>query len=357
MNQEKWVVGTSPHVHSGDSVPQVMQTVIWALMPAAALSVLVFGWAALLVMIVTTLSAVLTEEVVTRMRGRSSAIGDRSAALTGLLLAMTLPPHTPWWVCVVGGAFAILIGKHLYGGLGHNPFNPALISRVFLLISFPVEMTYWPHPTPLFGDSGLSLSQAFGVVFGGHYPPGMIVDAITGATPLGQYRVEVGLGKSVQEALGGSYGFDYFKATGGMIGGSLGETSAVLLLLGGFYMMYRRLFTWHVPVSMLVGCLAPATIFYLVNPDRYPDPFFHLITGGLILGAFFMATDMVTSPVTARGQLIFGACCGLLTYIIRTWGGYPEGVSFAIVIMNSAVPLIDQFTRPTVYGKAKNSKK
>ncbi|MBF0109107.1 MAG: RnfABCDGE type electron transport complex subunit D [Magnetococcales bacterium] len=355
MSSSNLMFTSSPHVHGGDSIPRIMESVIWALMPATALSVLVFGWPALLVILITTLSAMATEHLLIKMRVRPSTIGDRSAALTGLLLALTLPPHAPWWICVVGAVFAILLGKQVYGGLGQNMFNPALIARVFLLISFPVEMTTWPQPAGLFGDAALSFGNALALIFSGHLAPGEVLDAVSSATPLGQYRIEVSLGKTVQEALGGNYGFSYFNATGGLISGSLGETSAFLLALGGLYLLKKRIITWHIPVSMLAGCLIPAALFWMIDSGKYPDPLFHLVTGGLVLGVFFMATDMVTSPVTPLGQIVFGAGCGLLTYIIRTWGGYPEGVSFAIVIMNATVPLLDQYTRPVVYGKAKKN--
>ncbi|MBF0148217.1 MAG: RnfABCDGE type electron transport complex subunit D [Magnetococcales bacterium] len=355
MSPSSLLFTSSPHVHGGDSIPRIMETVIWALLPATLLSVLVFGWPALLVIAITTLTAMVTEHLLLKIRERPSPLGDRSAALTGLLLALTLPPHSPWWICVVGAVFAVLLGKQVYGGLGFNMFNPALIARVFLLISFPVEMTTWPEPVGLFGDASLSLGNALALIFTGHLSPGEVMDAVSAATPLGQYRIEVSLGKTVQEALGGSYSFNYFNATGGLISGSLGETSALLLALGGIYLLKKRIITWHIPVSMLAGCLVPAAIFWMVDASRYPDPVFHLVTGGLVLGVFFMATDMVTSPVTPLGQIIFGAGCGLLTYIIRTWGGYPEGVSFAIVIMNTAVPLLDQYTRPVVYGKSKKN--
>lgn len=356
MNQPSWMFNTSPHVHGGDSIPQIMRTVIWALLPATALSVYVFGWPALLVILITVAACLVTEHLFVRFRGRPSPVDDYSATVTGLLLALTLPPHVPWWICVVGGVFAIAVGKQLYGGLGFNMFNPALIARVFLLISFPVELTLWPEPLSLFSDQAYSLSQAFAIIFGGHESAGMALDALTAATPLGQVRTEVGLGHTVQQALGGNYGFSYLYAGGGFLGGSVGETSALLLAAGGYWLIHKKLITWHTPASMILGCLVPATVMWLINGQSYPDPLFHLLTGGLIMGAFFMATDMVTSPVTPQGQILFGAGCGLLTYIIRTWGGYPEGVSFAIVIMNSAVPLIDQYTRPAIYGQPPKKK-
>lgn len=353
MRQPNLLFSSSPHAHSGESVSHVMQSVVWALMPASALAVAVFGWPALLVILITVLASVATEHLVMNLRKRPSSINDWSAALTGLLLALTLPPHTPWWICVAGGVFAIGVAKQVSGGLGYNIFNPALIARVFLLISFPVELTFWPTPAPLFGAGAYAFMDAVNIVFSGQYPVGQAMDALTAATPLGQAQVGTRMGKTLQDVLFGAYHFDYLKAGGGVMGGSLGETSAVLLTLGGLYLLRKRIITWHIPVTMLAGCLVPAAIFWGVDSTRYADPVFHLVTGGLVLGAFFMATDMVTSPVTTRGQLIFGLMCGLLTYIIRTWGGYPEGVSFAIVIMNATVPLLDQYTRPGVFGKAK----
>ncbi|MEO5368324.1 MAG: RnfABCDGE type electron transport complex subunit D [Magnetococcus sp. WYHC-3] len=355
MNQPSLAFDSSPHVHGGASVSQVMRQVIYALLPATGVSVLLFGWPALLVILITTASAMVFERLVNHLRGRESTVGDNSAALTGLLLALTLPPYAPWWIGVVGAFFAVVIAKQLYGGLGYNMFNPALIARVFLLISFPVQLTTWPAPNPLFSETALSIVDAFQVIFAsGHYFPTQETwDAITAATPLGQYRMETSLGHTVAEALGGDYHFSLVKAANGVIGGSLGETSALVLLAGGLWMLHRKVITWHIPVSTLLGCLLPALVFWLIDGNKYPDPLFHLLTGGLILGAFFMATDMVTSPVTFKGQLIFGAACGLLTYVIRTWGGFPEGISFAIVIMNSAVPLINQYTPPKIYGERK----
>lgn len=354
MSQPPLLISSSPHVHSGDSIPQLMRMVIWALLPATALSVVMFGWPALLVIMITTLSAMVTEAVFMRIRGRPSPVGDMSAALTGLLLALTLPPYAPWWICVAGGVFAIAIAKQLHGGLGYNIFNPALISRVFLLISFPVEMTSWPQPRPLFHGGAYSFGEALSIIMNqaGAKAAGLL-DAVSAASPLGQVRMEVSLGHTVHEALTLNYHYSDMEAAMGYVNGSLGETSAILLALGGFYLLYKKVITWHIPAAMLLGCLIPATLFAIFDPAKYADPIFHLVTGGLIIGAFFMATDMVTSPVSPKGQIIFGVGCGLLTYIIRTWGGYPEGVSFAVVIMNATVPLIDQYTRPTVYGKAK----
>ncbi|MBF0589854.1 MAG: RnfABCDGE type electron transport complex subunit D [Magnetococcales bacterium] len=358
MSQPNLKITSSPHVHSGASIPDVMRTVIWALMPATALSVFMFGWPALLVILITMATCVATERLFNSIRKRPSSLGDQSAALTGLLLALTLPPFTPWWLCIVGGIFAIGVGKQIYGGLGYNMFNPALIARVFMLISFPAEMTSWPVPAPLFTDAAISFSQSYDIIFNGiAILPQQTLDAITTATPLGQYKMGVSMGKTVSDSLGGTFGFSMMDATSGKLAGSLGETSAVLLLGGGLYLIHKKIIDWRIPGSMLAGALVPAAFFWVIDGGQtYPDPLFHFVTGGLILGAFFMATDMVTSPVTPKGQIIFGASCGLLTYIIRTWGGYPEGVSFAVVIMNCAVPLIDQYTKPVIYGQLKKEK-
>ncbi|MBF0626930.1 MAG: RnfABCDGE type electron transport complex subunit D [Magnetococcales bacterium] len=355
MSMTSLKISSSPFVHDGTSIPAIMQAVIWSLLPAAALGVMVFGWSALFVMLITTLACVITERILNAIRSRPSTIGDQSAALTGLLLAMTMPSNSPWWLCVVGGVFAILLGKQLYGGLGYNMFNPALIARVFLLISFPVQMTTWPAPVPLLSEHAHTLSEGLAMILSAPFGTPELLDALSTATPLGQYRTETGMGHTVREALGGNFGFDLFSAATGLIKGSLGETSAILLTLGGIYLLRKRIITWHIPITMLLGCIVPAIIFWLIDPTKYPDPLFHLVTGGLIIGAFFMATDMVTSPVTPMGQIIFGLGCGILTYLIRTWGGYPEGVSFAIVIMNATVPLIDQYSRPVTYGKKKSA--
>ncbi|GAB0057198.1 Proton-translocating ferredoxin:NAD(+) oxidoreductase complex subunit D [Candidatus Magnetaquicoccaceae bacterium FCR-1] len=355
MTKSSFKISSSPFVHGGLSISEVMKSVIWALLPAAAMGVMVFGWSALFVMLITVAACVVSERLFNAIRGRPSTVGDQSALLTGLLLAMSMPPNSPWWLCLVGGVFAIVLGKQLYGGMGYNMFNPAMIARVFLLISFPVQMTSWPAPTPLTGDHALSLSQGLAMIISAPFNTPEMLDALSTATPLGQYHTEIGMGKTVREALGGAFGFDILAAMGGMIKGSLGETSAILLTLGGIYLLRKKIITWHIPMSMILGCIVPAAIFWLIDHTKYPDPLFHLVTGGLIIAAFFMATDYVTSPVTPKGQIIFGVGCGLLTFLIRTWGSYPEGVSFAIVIMNATVPLIDQYTRPLTYGKKKQT--
>lgn len=318
-------LSSSPHIHSGETTDKVMRKVIYALLPATALSIYFFGLPSLAVLLICTLGCMAFEALANRMMNKPVSLADGSAALTGILLALNLPPSAPWWLSLFGAAIAILIGKQVYGGLGYNPFNPALVARVVLLISFPVQMTSWTAPAPL--GSGL--------------------DAVTTATPLGEMKTAVMLTGKLPELAHSGF-VNYF--TGNM-GGSLGEVSAIALLLGGLFLLWKRVITWHIPTSFIGTVLIVGGIFWAVSPDKYPNPLFHLLTGGLLLGAFFMATDMVTSPVTDRGMLIFGFGCGLLTVLIRLFGGYPEGVSFAILLMNAATPLIDRFCRPKIYGQ------
>jgi electron transport complex protein RnfD len=322
-------LSSSPHIHSGETTDKVMRLVIYALLPATALSIYFFGLPALSVLLICTLGCIAFEALACKIMQRPQSIADGSALLTGILLALNLPPSTPWWLSLLGAAIAILIGKQVYGGLGYNPFNPALVARVVLLISFPVQMTSWTTPAPL----------------------GSGVDAVTAATPLGEMKTAVMLtGKLPDMATAGFS--NYFL---GNMGGSIGEVSALALLLGGLFLLYKKIITWHTPVSFIGSVIVISGIFWLVDPGRYPSPLFHLLTGGLILGAFFMATDMVTSPVTYRGMLIFGCGCGLITVLIRLFGGYPEGVSFAILLMNAATPLIDRYCRPKIYGQVEQT--
>ena len=318
-------LSSSPHIHSGETTDKVMRIVIYALLPATLLSIYFFGLPALSVVLICTLGCVGFEALACKLMQRPLAIADGSAALTGILLALNLPPTTPWWISLLGAAIAILVGKQIYGGLGYNPFNPALVARVVLLISFPVQMTTWTTPTPL--GSGL--------------------DAVTTATPLGEMKTSVMLTGQLPELATSGF-VDYF--TGNM-SGCMGEVSALALLLGGLFMLYKKVITWHTPVSYLGTVVVIGGLFWAIDPSRYPSPLFHLITGGLMLGAFYMATDMVSSPVTHKGMLIFGFGCGLLTVLIRLFGGYPEGVSFAILLMNATTPLIDRFCRPKIYGQ------
>ena len=318
-------LSSSPHIHSGETTERIMLLVIYALIPACLVSLYFFGLPALNVLLICTFGCIGFEALACKLMKMPLTIKDGSGALTGILLALNLPPSTPWWISLLGAAVAILIGKMIYGGLGYNPFNPALVARVVLLISFPVQMTRWTAPQPL--SKG--------------------IDAVSAATPLGEMKTAVMLTGKLPENLNSGM-LDYF--TGNMAG-CLGEVSGLALLAGGLYLLYKKVISWHTPISFIGTVLIVSGIFWLIDPSKYANPLFHLVTGGLILGAFFMATDMVSSPVTHKGMLIFGFGCGLLTILIRIFGGYPEGVSFAILLMNAATPLIDRSCRPKIYGQ------
>ncbi len=318
---KKYIISPAPHAHSGDTVSKNMLRVLMALVPALVGAVYFFGLGALIVTLVAMTSCVLFEYLIQRfvLKGKTT-ICDGSALLTALLLAFNLPSNLPVWMVIVGSLVAIGVAKMSFGGLGNNPFNPALVGRVFLLISFPVEMTSWPRPL---GNWGLQSSY---------------LDAETAATPLAMLKGHFG-----QLPLH----TDLFM---GNMGGSLGEISALALLLGGVYLLLTRTITWHIPVSILVTVFAFTGILHLVNPAEYAAPLTHLLTGGLLLGAIFMATDYVTSPMTRVGQIIFGVGIGVITVVIRSWGAYPEGVSFAILIMNAVTPLINTYVKPQRFG-------
>ncbi len=343
---------SSPHIHNGDSIRLTMLTVILALLPATAAAVYLFGWLAFLSIATAVLSCVLTEILCLRWMGRSTASAlDGSAALTGLLLALTLPASLPWWMVVLGSVFAIVLGKQVYGGLGYNLFNPALSARVILLISFPLNMTTWLVPMSA-ASAALDLYDfQLCLAFFLHGPQalGLTLDAITMASPLGHVKTEWTRGVGVPEALA-AYHYSYLNAFLGSEAGSMGETSALALLIGGIYLLARHTITWHIPFSYLATVLLLAAVFNMLDPNHFAPPMFHLLAGGLILCAFFMATDPVSSPVTPAGQIVFGIGCGILTWCIRSFGGYPEGAMFAVVLMNCAVPLIDHYCRPRVYG-------
>jgi Na+-translocating ferredoxin:NAD+ oxidoreductase subunit D len=321
-------VSSSPHVRSPEDVPWIMRQVIYALMPGAFIGVYFFGMPAIKVIAVSVVSCAAVEALWQRVSRQRITVNNWSAALTGLLLAMNLPSGTPWWMVVIGSAVAIIFGKQVYGGLGTNPFNPALVARVFLLISFPVAMTTWPKPRSFFAEP---------------------TDAVTGATPLGALKTAIFEHHTITAAPHLNL-MDPFL---GNIGGSLGEISALALILGGLYLIMRKIIVWHIPVSYLGSVALFTGVLWKINPDIYASPAFHLLTGGLMLGAFFMATDYVTSPITNTGRAVFGIGCGIITVIIRIWGGYPEGVAFSILIMNALVPLINRATRPRKFGAAR----
>ncbi|MCM1109358.1 MAG: RnfABCDGE type electron transport complex subunit D [Clostridium sp.] len=323
---KKLIVSLSPHVHSTDSVQRNMYGVCIALIPALAASLAFFGLGALIVLLTSVAACVFFEWAIVKflLKTPRTTVCDGSAVLTGLLLGFNLPSNLPLWIIIIGALVAIGIGKMTFGGLGCNPFNPALVGRVFLLVSFPVQMTSWP----VYGQL-----TAY-------------TDARTGATPLAIMKEAIKAGDaSVLDKLPQS-----FDLLVGQTGGCLGEVSALALLLGLAFMLYRRIITWHIPVSILGTVAVASGLLHLSNPV-YASPELVLMSGGLMLGACFMATDYVTSPMTAKGQIIYGISIGLLTVVIRTFGAYPEGMSFAILIMNAFTPLINNYCKPKTFGE------
>jgi electron transport complex protein RnfD len=314
-------VAPSPHVHSNDSTQKIMYRVVYAMVPLLAWSVFVFGLDALRVTLIAVVASLAFEYLIQKYLLKvKPTVTDGSALITGILLSFNVPSNLPWWIIVIGALAAIGIAKLSFGGLGSNVFNPALVGRVFLLISFPVQMTSWP----VNAQSG--------------------IDAVTAATPLGIMKE----GGSMSEILNSLPSISDMLI--GNTGGSLGEISAVLIILGGLYMLWKKVITWHIPVAVLGTVAAIAAIMWLINPEVYVNPIYHLLTGGLMLGAVFMATDMVTSPMTPKGQIIFGVGIGLITISIRMFGAYPEGISFAILIMNAFTPLINNYVKPKRFG-------
>lgn len=323
-----------------------MLTVMAALLPATLFGFWLYGWPAINLWAVSLIAAIVGEAFVLRLQERAirPALMDGSGILTAWLLAVSLPPYAPWWVAVLGSLFAVIIGKQIFGGLGQNVFNPAMAARVMLLISFPLEMTTWVAPQPMGSANAPSWLESLNVTF-----LSQPIDGMASASLLGHVKTEFTRGIGLDQALSG-----YYAPLDALIGsraGSLGETGALLLLAGGLFLIARRIITWHAPVAMLLGVAVPALLFNAIDGNHYAGPLVHLLSGGLMLGAFFIVTDPVTSPNTALGQFIFGLGCGLLTWLIRTWGGYPEGVAFAVMLMNAATPLIDQYVKPRIYGR------
>ena len=322
----KLTVSLSPHVHGGDSVKKNMYGVCIALIPALLCSFYFFGLGAIAVTAVSVASCVFFEWVINKymLKNPRPTITDGSAILTGILLAFNLPSNIPLWIVVIGALFAIGVVKMTFGGLGCNLFNPALAGRAFLLISFPVQMTTWPVP-----------GQGF-----------LTLDATTGATPLATMKM-IAKGEASMSDLGNSLTDMLI----GNTGGCLGEVCAIAILIGLVYLLVKRIITWHIPVSILVTVAVFSGLMHFANPTTYVAPQYELLSGGLLLGAVFMATDYVTSPMTHKGQLVYGVAIGLLTMVIRTWGAYPEGMSFAILIMNAFTPLINNYFKPKRFGE------
>jgi electron transport complex protein RnfD len=336
----------APHAPPLVSVPVIMRRVLFALVPATLCYTWFFGYGLLINFALVAVGALLTEAAVLRLRGRGPrrALRDYSALVTAALLSFALPPLVPFWIPVLGGGIAILLAKQLYGGLGKNLFNPAMVGYVVLLISFPVQMTQWVPPQ--MGDidyHGLTFVEQLDYTFLAHLPAASDVDALTRATPLDMVKEGVRAGRSFVEIRGGALFGDF--------GGRGWEWVANLIFVGGLYLLYTGVIRWHIPVAVFAGLLVPAAVLSFIDPAHYASPTFHLFSGASMLGAFFIATDPVSAAATVRGRFIYGAGIGLLTYVLRTWGSYPDGVAFAVLLMNAAVPLIDRYTRPRIYGQ------
>jgi electron transport complex protein RnfD len=322
-------VSPSPHVHAKELTSNLMFSVVIALVPAFFTSVFYFGTGAVIVTVVSVLSCLTFEFLIQKfILKKSLSITDGSALVTGILLAFNLPSNLPVHIIVIGSFVSIAIAKMTFGGLGNNPFNPALVGRVFMLISFPVQMTTWPIP------EGFRTGYA---------------DAVTGATPLGVIKEGLKNGEPIAKLM------DHIPTTGQMflgdMGGSMGEVAAVALLIGFAYLLYKKVITWHIPISVIGSLAVFTTILWLADPEKNADPMFHLLAGGVLLGAIFMSTDYVTSPMVPKAMIIYGCGIGLITGIIRVYGAYPEGVSFAILIMNAFVPLLNSYFKPKRFGK------
>lgn len=323
-------ISGAPHVHGENSVKGVMYGVVYAMIPAMLASIYFFGLDSLRVMLISVAACMLFEFLVQKYLMKVEVtVTDGSAIITGILLAFNVPSNLPIFIILIGAFVSIVIAKMSFGGVGKNIFNPALVGRVFLLMSFPVEMTSWPVPKALFSSK--------------------VVDAVTGPTPLGILKEGLDQGMTVSQL--SPQLPDYVTELLGNQGGSLGEVSAIALLIGALYMLFRKIITWHIPVSYLGSVIIFSGIMWLINPELYINPLFHLVTGGMILGVFYMATDMVSTPMAPKGMLIFGLGAGIITMLIRIWGAYPEGVSFAILIMNAFVPLIDRGFKPKRFGE------
>ena len=320
-----YTISGSPHVHGGESTKKIMYSVIIALIPAFLFSIYFFGFDAVRVTLISVAACVLVEWLIQKFLIKGPCtIADGSAIITGILLAFNLPSNIPAWMIIIGSIVAIGIGKMSFGGLGNNPFNPALVGRVFMLISFPKAMTTWPTPQPLFNNA--------------------LTDAVTGPTLLGHIKESLAQGASAQDLI------IYENIKDFIYSGSLGEIGSIAIIIGGIFLIIRKVIDWQTPVVIIATVAIVSTVCWLIDPTQFVHPMVHIFGGGLMLGAFFMATDMATSPMTTKGKVIFSIGIGALTIIIRLWGAYPEGMSFAILIMNAFVPLINKACKPKRFG-------
>ncbi|MDX1335537.1 MAG: electron transport complex subunit RsxD [Gammaproteobacteria bacterium] len=337
---------SSPYISTAPDVSAVMRQVLYALVPGTLASIWYFGWGVLINLVLAILFAISLEAIMLKLRGRpiKPFLSDYSAVVTAWLFTLALPPLAPWWLILIGIFFAIVVAKHLYGGLGYNPFNPAMVGYVVLLISFPREMTLWLPPSPL-AEHHLSLMESLRVVFTGALAEGLTWDAITMATPLDEVKTGLSMERTITEIRTSPLFGDF--------GGVGWEWIRNWFAIGGLWLLYKRVADWRIPLAVIIGLGLVATPFYLTNPDSFASPAFHVFSGAVIVGAFFIATDPVSASTTPNGRWIYGLGIGILIYIIRTWGGYPDGVAFAVLLMNMAAPTIDYFTKPRVYGEVK----
>ncbi len=342
MTVPRFQQASAPHVPPVNRVSLVMRRVLYALVPGTLGMLWLFGWGVLINILLAVTTALACEAAMLRLRGRPVRrfLEDWSAVVCAVLLALCLPPLAMWWLPVVGVACALVLGKHLYGGLGYNPFNPAMVGYAVLLVSFPGHMALWPAP-----DASTGLIQAVQLVFTGSLADGTSLDAITRATPLDHVKTELAAGWTLGELRGGP--------AFGLVAGAGWEWINLLFLAGGAWLLRQRVIAWQVPAGVLLGLALPALLFWLVNPDQFGSPLFHLLGGGAMLAAFFVATDPVSAATTPRGRLYYGVGIGTLAYVIRTWGGYPDGLAFAVLLMNMAAPLIDYYTPPRIEGHAR----
>ena len=334
---------TPPFLSSTNRVTDHMLQLSLALFPAIIALVYYFGLGVLINIVLAIVVAIASEALMLNLRQRplKPYLSDGSAIVTALLIAVALPPLSPWWLTTVGTLFAIIFAKHLYGGLGYNPFNPAMIAYVLLLISFPIEMTSW-LPIASLAESQVTFSSALQIIFTEQLPQQLSYDAISAATPLDMMKTQIGLQQTPSQILENPL-FSRFAGEGW-------QWVNFWFAIGGIFLIYRKIISWHIPVAVIVSLAIIAFITWLISPETTASPLFHLFSGATMIGAFFIATDPVSGATTIKGRLIFGAGIGLLTYVIRVWGGYPDGIAFAVILMNMLVPLIDYYTQPKVYG-------
>lgn len=340
----QFATASSPHLSGPQSVTRVMGLVLLGLVPGTLAMVWFFGWGVVVNIGIASAAAVVAEAAVLMLRGRSigPVLIDLSAIVTAWLLALALPPLLPWWQTALGSAFAIVFAKQLFGGIGFNPFNPAMAGYVLLLVSFPVTMTRW-LPPDVISSQPLSLADTLHIIFAGAPPAGQTWDTISSATPLDLMRSELSQNRMISEIRSSPLWGDF--------GGRGWEWIGNWFLLGGLFLVRQRVITWRIPLAMLGALSLIAGLFWAIDPETHPFPAFHLFSGGAILGAFFIATDPVSASTTPRGQLVYGALIGVFVFVIRTWGGYPDAVAFSVLLMNMAAPTIDYYTQPRIYGQ------